>query len=300
MIRARTRLKSMVVVKWQSWQAFVAEQHEMEKLAALVTIQSLARVAIAKRTRSGFLVNHSATLLQACWRGFFCRKMLKRSRRYHQYALASIAIQHCYRAHVFRREFHEFLVTNRVARIITRAVRRYCARRKLTRAWLHRLARFHAAIAIQLWFKVHAARLRHTRARTKLRGSAASVMQQFFKRATFLLLFDRRVQVLLRKKTQAAQRLQAAYRAKLARVKFHALKDRLEAQKRDELLRSMWENAYATAIQRCWRKKKKEARRVVLNRAGEALSGIATCADEQEGDEEEEDCGYAIDLSSDE
>lgn len=297
MIRARTKLNSMVATRYQCWLALVAEQHEMEQLAALVTIQSLARVLIAKRVRSGYRVRHAATLLQACWRGFFCRKMLNRRHRYHQYTLASVSIQKCYRAHIFRREVHEFLVANRAARVITRTLRRYCAKRRLTRAWLHRLARFHAAIAIQLWLKFRMARIRRARARKKMHGSAALMMQHFFKRARFLLLFDRRVHLLIQRKMLAAQKLQAAYRAKLARARFHALKDELEAQRREEVLRSMWENAYATAIQRCWRKKKAPRMRVVARRSEAGSSGTpSVCADAQER-EEEQDCGYAIDMS---
>lgn len=283
----------MVVTRWQCWLALVAEQREMERLAALTTIQSLVRVLIAKRVRSGYRVQHAATLLQACWRGFTCRKMLRRKHRYHQYTVASASIQHCFRAHVFRREFREFLVANRAARVITRTLQRYCAKRRFTRAWLHRLARFHAAIAIQLWFKARMARIRRARARKKKHGSAALIMQHFFKRARFLLLFDRRVHLLLQRKTQATQKLQAAYRAKLARARFHALKDELEAQKREEVLRSMWENAYATSIQRCWRKKLRVARR------SEGSSNRTTAgAGEQERDEQ--DCEYAIDMSNEE
>lgn len=285
----------MAVTRWQCWLALVAEQREMERLAALVTIQSLARVLIAKRMRSRYRVQHAATLLQACWQGFICRKMLRRKHRYHQYTVASASIQRCFRAHVFWREFREFLVANRAARVIMRTLRHYCAKRRLMRVWLHRLARFHAAIAIQLWFKARMARIRCARARKKKHGSAALIIQHFFKRSRFLLLFDRRVHLLLQRKTQAAQKLQAAYRAKLARARFHALKDELEAQKREEVLRSMWENTYATSIQRCWRKKKLQ----VAHRSEGGSSGTTAGADEQERDEEQ-DCEYAIGMSNEE
>lgn len=254
MVRARCRLHAMLQTRWRCWRALVAEQRSSESLAALVCLQSWARVIVAKRVRAEFRVQCSATRVQAVWRGFFCRKMLRRQDRYHRYSRASGSIQRAFRSHIFRRELRVWLVTNRAARVVTRCVRHYCVKQRLERVWLKRLARFHAAIAIQLWFRVRMRCIRRTRMRKKMLGSAMSVLQRFFKRARFLLLFGRRVHVLLQKKTRAAQTLQTAYRAKVARAKFHALKDTLEAQKRDEMLRAMWENAYATSIQAWWRK----------------------------------------------
>ncbi|TYZ66223.1 hypothetical protein PybrP1_002108 [[Pythium] brassicae (nom. inval.)] len=230
------------------------EQQDAERLAALACLQSWTRVLVAKRVRSEYRVQHAATCLQALWRGFCCRKMLCRRDRYLRYTRASRSVQRAFRSHVFRRAFRTFLAANRAARAVTQCVRRYGARRRLQRAWLKRLARFHAAIAIQRWLRVRMRQIRRARARTKMVGSAASVMQRFFKRARFLLVFDKRVQLLLQRKTRAAQTLQSAYRARAARMKFHALKDALDARKRDEVLRVMWANAYATSIQTWWRK----------------------------------------------
>lgn len=293
--RARMTLQHMIIKRWQSWKMVVAQERETERLAALVTIQTLGRVLIAKRVRAEYRVQYAATQLQAAWRGFYCRKMFRRRAQYWRYTHATCAIQRCFRAHMFRCAFQRLLQLHRAARIVTRTMRRYCAKRKLERAWLRRLARFHAAIAIQIWLRYCIARIRRARARATMVGSAAAVMQRFFKRTRFLLLFDKRVHVLLQKKTWAAQTLQTAYRAKLARVKFHALRDALDAQRRDAALRAMWANAYATSIQTWWR-------RVWRERRSRALGALQAMSDSKDGNDsvDEDDSGeYVIDMTAD-
>uniref|UniRef100_K3WGA7 Uncharacterized protein n=1 Tax=Globisporangium ultimum (strain ATCC 200006 / CBS 805.95 / DAOM BR144) TaxID=431595 RepID=K3WGA7_GLOUD len=247
----------MLQKRWQHWRDVINGQQDMEAFAALVTIQSWLRVPIAKRIRSMHRVQYAATQLQSLWRGFHCRKMLTRRQRHRMYTHASRVIQRGFRAHVWRCEFQKFIREHRAACTITQSIKRYCLQRRLLRAWYHRLATFHATIVIQGWVRYQIAKLHRARARAKMHGSAVQMMQHFFKRAHFLLVFDRRVQRLLQQKTAAAMKLQAAYRAKLARSRFHALKDQLEERKRQEILRIMWENAYATTIQTWWRKVKK-------------------------------------------
>lgn len=254
MRRSRARLRGMALKRWHCWLDLRTEQQEAERLAALVTIQSWMRTLLAKRVRSSYREQHAATQLQSFWRGFYCRKMHKRRARCRLYTQASQAIQRCFRAHVCRCGLRAFMHRHNAACIITRSVRRYCIRRRLERDWCHRLARFHAAIVLQVWLRYQVARIRRTRARKRMHGSAARILQHFFKRAHFVLVFDKRVQCLLQQKTNAAMKLQSAYRARIARARFHELKDRLEEQKRQEILRCMWENAYATSIQTWWRK----------------------------------------------
>lgn len=262
----------MLQTQWHRWRVLVAEQQDTESLAALACLQSWTRVLVAKRVRSEYRVQSAATCVQAVWRGFHCRKMLCRRDRYLRYTHASRSVQRAYRTHVFRRAFRRFLVVSRAARRVTQCVQQYGARRRLEHAWLKRLARFHAAITIQRWLCERMRHIRRARVKKEMVGSAASVMQRFFKRVRFLLVFGQRVQLLLQRKTRAAQTLQSAYRARAARIKFHALKDALDAQKRDELLRFMWANAYATSIQTWWRKTRTLRQRLETSKFGPEMA----------------------------
>lgn len=137
----------------------------------------------------------------------------------------------------------------RAARVITRSVRAYVKKRRDFRARCHRLASYHAAIAIQIWGRRQRARIQRKRTRHQQIEAAARVLAKFFRWARFMRRFGSRVRRLLEARTRGAVKLQTAYRVKRARARFYELQDRLEEQRRLEILRVMWENAYASTIQ---------------------------------------------------
>lgn len=243
----------MTLNSWKQWSEDVANQQYSENTAAVVTVQAWMRQSLARRRVAGYHVFRSASMIQTLWRGFYCRKMLTRARRYQLFNSAASAIQLRYRAFLCRCLFVIKLRCHRAALMITRNLRRYCAKRRMFRAWCRRVARFHSAAAIQVWMRSTLARIRRDIARRAKHGSAACILQRFFRYTRFLLLFDGRVQRLILKKTAAAVMLQKAYRAKIARARFYALKDQLEEQVRERVLREMWNNFYASNIQRWWR-----------------------------------------------
>lgn len=246
----------MVTRSWSQWTACIAEERAVEQFAAATTIQSWRRGVLGRRTAAAHTIALAATTIQAHWRGFYCRKMLTRMRRYAQFSLACLQIQRCFRRHVFRVQFAEFVRAMQAARVVTRCVRRYAHKRSELRAWSRRLARYHAAISIQMWSRRIMKQVESDRIRRERSGAAIVVLIKFFRWSRFMHCFGMRVHRLFDNKTQAAVKLQTAYRAKRTRERFYAMKDRLEEQKRLEVLRDMWDNAYASTIQAWWRRRR--------------------------------------------
>lgn len=255
----------MALNSWKQWSDDIGNQQHSENIAAVVTVQAWMRQSLARRRVAGYHLYRSMSMIQALWRGFYCRKILTRAQRYRLFNSAASVIQHSHRAYICRCSFVIKLRCHRAALMITRNLRRYCAKRCLFRAWCHRVARFHSAAAIQVWMRSTVARIRRDRARRAKHGSAARILQRFFRYTKFLLLFDGRVQRLILKKTAAAVMLQKAYRAKIARARFYALKDQLEEQVRERVLREMWNNFYASNIQRWWRKNKRHPKQEAIS-----------------------------------
>lgn len=243
----------MALNSWKKWLKETAYQQYSEKTAAVATVQAWMRQRLARHRVAGYQVFRSATIVQALWRGFYCRRMLTRARRFRLFNSAARMIQHNYRAYICRCSFAIMLRCHRAALMITQNLRRYSAKRRMFRSWCHRVARFHSAVMIQVWMQSTVARIRRGRARRAKYGSAALILQRFFRYTRFLLLFDGRIQRLIAKKMAAAVKLQKAYRAKIARARFYALKDQLEEQVRQRVLRDMWNNYYASSIQQWWR-----------------------------------------------
>lgn len=260
MRRARWRLRALVSRSWMRWKADTSEQRALEEFAALVSLQSWRRQAIGKRKAASHVGQRAAFTIQARWRGFYARKMLARRRRFAKYSVAAAQLQRCYRAFRFRQQITSFVREMRAARVVTRSVRSYVKKRRDFRAWCHRLARYHAAIAIQMWGRRQRVRIQRKRTRRQQVDVAVRVLVKFFRWAKFMQRFGLRVRRLLEARTRAATKLQTAYRAKRARARFYLLQDSLEEQRRLEILRGMWENAYASTIQTWWRRRRQRGK----------------------------------------
>lgn len=261
LILSRQLLKQSLLNKWARWKHSLKIQRKLGRLAGIVTIQSWMRSCLAKKRALTYHIQRAATTIQAAWHGHVCRKLLTRRRRFVAYRDATLSIERAYRAYWSHRQFAIHMKLHRASCTITRSIRRYCVWRRLFRSWCERVARFHSAAALQLWLRKTLARIQFERGYRAQREAAARTLQQFFRYVRFVLHFSGRVQRQLAKKHAAAVRLQNAYRAKLARARFYALKDQLEAQRRQQILTLMWNNAYATTIQRCWRQRRAPRRR---------------------------------------
>jgi hypothetical protein len=236
-------------------------QREEEADAAAISIQSWVRGVTGKRAAAVHHLHQAATSIQAGWRSFHCRKMFKRKKRFVAYTVAAHRVQQFYHSYLFRVRFAVWMQQQRAARVITRTVARYVEKKRDFQAWCHRLARYHAAITVQLWMRRTIARVRSKLAKRKKLANARRILFNFLRRSRFLRCFGMRVDRALKRKTAAAVLLQNAYRAKQARARFYELKVRLEDHRRQEILKLMWDNAYATTIQRWWRKHKLQQRR---------------------------------------
>jgi hypothetical protein len=226
----------------------------MERLASTVALQSWMRCRLAKRRAKTYHLERAASVLQAAWRGYHCRKMLRRRRRFAAYSASASVVQRSFRAHYKRCQFAIHWRRHKASRCIARSLRRYCARRRLFASWCARVARFHSAAVLQLWTRKSLAHMRTARALEAKKMASALTLQRFFRYVRFLLIFSSRVRRVAEQRHAAAVKLQNAYRSKIARARFYALKDQLEAKRRTEILEMMWDNAYATTIQRSWRK----------------------------------------------
>ncbi|KAG6609657.1 uncharacterized protein IUM83_00019 [Phytophthora cinnamomi] len=110
-----------------------------------------------------------------------------------------------------------------------------------------------------LWTQCHRqvrnfCRLKCALAKRDNLARARHVLFKFLRYTQFMRRFGLRVETVSKQRTAAAVLLQNAYRAKQARARFYELKVRLEDQRRQEILTHMWNNAYATTIQKWWRK----------------------------------------------
>ncbi|DBA00017.1 TPA: hypothetical protein N0F65_002020 [Lagenidium giganteum] len=273
-IRARLVLRRMVFRRWHTWKHALLTEQAHEQLAACVTIQSWMRFVLVRLRARMFRINRGLAYFQARWRGFYSRRMLVRERRFHRYVAAVRCVERAYQAYTARCRFVFHFERLKASMIITRRVRGYCKRLRMFRAWLHKLARFHAAVVIQLWYRRTMRRIWRRRAVRDRIVHSAHVVFRFFRYAYFCVVFLRRVESALQHKAAAATTLQRVYRAKRARERFHALKDALEAQKRAQVLRMMWDNAYAMRIQQAWRHKKLRQRPMTA----ETKAGIRVCA----------------------
>ncbi|KAJ0402321.1 hypothetical protein P43SY_008562 [Pythium insidiosum] len=246
-----------------SWrQRFAAEklqceQQDHELFGAIVTIQSWMRSQLMRSRLATMHIELAATKIAAAWRGFHCRKLQRRRRRFHAYVAAAGIVQRAFRTYRNRVEFAIHWGRHKASLRITRNLRRYCWRRRMFRSWCQRVARFHSAAVIQVWMRRRLRHIRFKRAYHETRTTAALALQKFFRFVHFMRVFGSRVQRLVARRHHAALQLQNAYRAKVARARFHALKDQLEEQLRRETLRLMWDNAYATSIQRWWRHRRR-------------------------------------------
>lgn len=254
--RSRTRLQHLVIRVWSRWMTISKQEHEDEIFVAAVMIQSWLRGVRGRQAAAVHNLHQAAILIQANWRGFHSRRMVRRRRRFLQYSAAAHRVQRYYHSYIFRVRCAVFLKYQRAARRITRAIRQYIEKKRDFAAWLHHLARYHAAIAIQLWLKRTTKRIRRERARRAKLANAQRVLFDFFRRLKFLRCFGLRLDRVVKRKHAAAVLLQNAYRAKRARARFYELKVRLEDQRRQEILRFMWHNAYAATIQKWWRKRR--------------------------------------------
>ncbi|KAG7387521.1 hypothetical protein PHYPSEUDO_014043 [Phytophthora pseudosyringae] len=255
--RSRKRLECVVFRLWGRWMAATACQRENEAIAAALAIQSWIRGMRGKRAAAVHYLHHAATLIQADWRGFHSRRMLKRKKRFIEYNVAAHRVQCFYHSYLFRMRCAVWIEQQQAARVITRAFVRYSEKKRDCLAWCHHLARYHAAISIQLWMRRTRRRIAQTTAKHKRQASARRVIFNFFRYSRFMRCFGLRVEIASKRKTAAAVLLQNAYRAKQARARFYELKVRMEDQRRQEILTLMWNNAYATTIQTWWRKRKR-------------------------------------------
>ncbi|GLD99391.1 hypothetical protein PINS_up008110 [Pythium insidiosum] len=266
MARARRHLSERLRSLWAKWCRLQREERDHELFAAVVTLQSWMRCQLMRRRLATMHLERAATEIAAAWRGFFCRKLQRRRRRFHAYVTAAEIVQRAFRTYVNRVQFAIHWGRHKASIRITRNLRRYCWRRRMFRSWCHRVARFHSAAVIQIWMRRRLRHIRFKRAYHHSRSLAAVALQRFFRFVYFVRVFGARVQRLVERRQRAATRLQQAYRAKMARARFHALKDQLEEQLRRETLQRMWDNAYATSIQRWWRQQQQRQRRRHLRR----------------------------------
>lgn len=242
---------------WGRWTTSTARQRKDEAIAAAVAIQSWIRGVRGKRTAAVHHLHHAATLIQAGWRGFHSRRMFKRKKRFLAYNVAAHQVQRVYGSYLFRLRCAVWMKQQRASRVITRAIVRYIEKKGDVLAWRHHLTRYHAAISIQTWMRRTRARIAAAKAKRDKLAKAKRVLFNFFRYTRFISCIGMRVENAVQRKTNAAVLLQNAYRAKQARARFYELKGRLEDQRRQEILTLMWNNAYATTIQKWWRKKQK-------------------------------------------
>ncbi|KAE9231953.1 hypothetical protein PF005_g2900 [Phytophthora fragariae] len=252
--RSRKKLGSVVFRLWAKWMASTSHQLEYEAIAAAVSIQSWLRGVKGKRIASVHHLHQAATLIQARWRGFLSRKRFKRRKRFLAYNRAARQVQRYYHSYISRVRCDIWLRQQRAARMITRAFVRYLEKKRDLIAWCHHLARYHAAISIQIWMRRTRRRIVRAKAKRDTMAQASHVLFNFFRYTQFMRRFGARVETLAKRQRAAAVLLQNAYRAKQARARFYELKVRVEDQRRQEILTHMWNNAYATTIQKWWRK----------------------------------------------
>ncbi|KAL3671795.1 hypothetical protein V7S43_003704 [Phytophthora oleae] len=263
--RSRKRLECTIFRLWGRWMSGVVCQRESEAIAATVAIQSWIRGVKGKQAAAVHHLHQAATLIQARWRGCQARRLSKRKKRFIAYNEAAHRVQGFYHSYIFRVRCAVWMKQQRAARVVTRTFVRYVERKRDFLAWSHHLARYHAAISIQLWIRRTRRRVAKAKAKSDRQANARRVLFKFFRYARFLRCFGLRVESTVKTKTAAAVLLQNAYRAKRARTQFYELKVHLEGQRRQEILTLMWNNAYATTIQTWWRKRKHLARRRLLS-----------------------------------
>ncbi|KAE9047377.1 hypothetical protein PR002_g1059 [Phytophthora rubi] len=241
--RSRKKLGSVVFRLWTKWMASTSHQREYEAIAAAVSIQSWLRGVKGKRIASVHHLHQAATLIQARWRGFLSRKRFKRRKRFLAYNRAARQVQRYYHSYISRVRCDIWLRQQRAARMITRAFVRYLEKKRDLIAWCHHLARYHAAISIQIWMRRTRRRIVRAKAKRDTMAQASHVLFNFFRYTQFMRRFGARVETLAKRQRAAAVLLQNAYRAKQARARFYELKVRVEDQRRQEILTHMWNNA---------------------------------------------------------
>ncbi|KAF4032678.1 hypothetical protein GN244_ATG15403 [Phytophthora infestans] len=182
--------------------------------------------------------------------------MAKRKKRFIAYNKAALRVRRFYHSYLFRVRCAVWMTQQRAARVITRTLVRYIEKKRDYLTWIHHVARYRAAVSIQIWIRRRRKRIVHAKARHARLAKARRVLLKFFRYTRFIRNFGLRVESASKRKTAAAVVLQNAYRAKQARARFYELKVRLEDQRRQEILAQMWNNAYATTIQKWWRKRK--------------------------------------------
>ncbi|KAG3117278.1 hypothetical protein PI125_g3889 [Phytophthora idaei] len=264
--RSRKRLECAVFRLWCRWMVNVACQREDETIAATVAIQSWIRGVRGKHTAAIHHLHQAATLIQAQWRGIHSRRMFKRKKRFIAYNVAAHRVQRFYHSYLFRVRCTVWMKQQRAARVVTRACVRYIEKKLDYLAWCHHVARYRAAVSIQIWMRRKRKRIALAKAKHDRLANARRVLFNFFRYTRFIRSFGLRVESGLKRKTAAAVLLQNAYRAKQARARFYELKVHLEDQRRQEILTLMWNNAYATTIQKWWRKRKLMRRRQYLSK----------------------------------
>jgi hypothetical protein len=241
------------------------EQRLLEQEAAIICIQSVWRSKNTRKKHFLSQLNLKIAKFQAIWKSFQTRRFLRRQKRYQKILFVTIQIQIQWRF----RQRHRFFVyqfqLNRASKIITKSIRQYVSKCQMLKQAMVHLTRSHAATLIQMWMRrCFVSKRCHQRLCIR-QIKAQRILRRFFCRIQLFKLFEKRFLMMLKKKTEKAIKIQALYRIRKAKIRFNLLKDQLEAHKKQEMIRLLWQNTYATRIQTWWKRNSNRNRRLLLD-----------------------------------